>query len=179
MLTSHLNLDETTEAFIASNALQQTPFDKANMLKLKQSELRLYCDLLSQQTHELKGLVNKAKTTDQNDSNNNDNSTDTGENTLAKTQVSDKIDFASNKAHGDDSTPVTKAQDSTSAASSFKSVSNLSINEETGDNESKQQATSTYDGSKLDLNVSIHYSTLLLQFSACILMHGLISIENG
>ncbi len=28
------------------------------MLKLKQSELRLYCDLLSQQTHELKNLVN-------------------------------------------------------------------------------------------------------------------------
>lgn len=158
----NLNLDETSEAYLASTAFQQTPFDSANMLKLKQSELRLYCDLLSQQTHELKGLVNKAKTTDKNDANNN--STETSENTLATiTQVSDKIDIiTSSKAQDDDSTPVPKAQESASASSSFKSVSNLSINEEAGEDESKIQAA--YDGSKLDLNVSVR--KLLFNFSA-------------
>lgn len=34
-----------------------TPFDTTNLLKIKQSELRLYCDLLQQQTHEMKNLV--------------------------------------------------------------------------------------------------------------------------
>lgn len=155
ILTASLNVnsDENSDAFISSNAFQQTPFDTANMLKLKQSELRLYCDLLSQQTHELKGLVNKAKTTTTytNDTN---NSTETSENNTVTSaaEVSSRIDIASNRQN-DDSIPVLKAQDNPSVSSSFKSVSNLSINDEsTADDENKQQATSTLDGSKLDLN---------------------------
>ena len=35
----------------------KAPFDTTNLLKIKQSELRLYCDLLQQQTHEMKNLV--------------------------------------------------------------------------------------------------------------------------
>ena len=38
------------------------------MLKIKQSELRLYCDLLTQQTHDMKNLIISLKSS-KNDSN--------------------------------------------------------------------------------------------------------------
>jgi hypothetical protein len=37
---------------------QQYVYQSSNLLKCKQSELRLYCDLLMQQIHEMKNLVN-------------------------------------------------------------------------------------------------------------------------
>lgn len=37
--------------------LNLAPYDATNLLKIKQSELRLYCDLLTQQTHEVKHLL--------------------------------------------------------------------------------------------------------------------------
>ena len=39
------------------------------MLKIKKSELRLYCDLLSQQSHEMKSLIQKLNFTKNTDLN--------------------------------------------------------------------------------------------------------------
>lgn len=41
-------------------------YDLTYLLKIKQSELRLYCDLLSQQTHEIKNLILSLKTSSSN-----------------------------------------------------------------------------------------------------------------
>ena len=40
---------------------QQYVYQSNNLLKCKQSELRLYCDLLMQQVHEMKSLVDTEK----------------------------------------------------------------------------------------------------------------------
>ena len=144
LLGLSLNSDELADAYMAQ---QQTPFDTATMLKIKQSELRLYCDLLSQQTHELKSLVNKAN----NGNKSNSSSAETSEPILATktTSVSDKIDIVSKRAND-----VPKAATTDSAASSFKSVSNLSINEEVPDEVSKAVTSPAPDDSKLDINVN-------------------------
>ena len=47
----------------------KAPLDATNLLKIKQSELRLYCDLLTQQTHDLKNLIVQVKNTSNETSN--------------------------------------------------------------------------------------------------------------
>lgn len=39
------------------------PSEATNLLKIKKSELQLYCDLLTQQSHEMKNLVNAISST--------------------------------------------------------------------------------------------------------------------
>lgn len=61
------NIDQDESIRILNNSFQQnlSSLDATNMLKIKQSELRLYCDLLTQQTHEMKKLVISSKPTEE------------------------------------------------------------------------------------------------------------------
>lgn len=95
----------------------KAPFDRTNMLKLKQSELRLYCDLLTQQTHELKNLVNSSYTQN------------------GAAEVKETLESSRNDARIDIETPLQKSTDSHSVSSSFKSaeISNEAFASETSD----------------------------------------------
>jgi hypothetical protein len=55
----HLQNTTSTSTFEILNTNYQnlTSYDTTNMLKIKQSELRLYCDLLTQQTYDIKNLI--------------------------------------------------------------------------------------------------------------------------
>ncbi len=95
------------------------------MLKLKQSELRLYCDLLSQQTHELKNLVNTTYTPNFKNSESTTTVVETG------------IEILNNPQNS----PMETLN---SAASSFKSAENNS-----SENFSSEQNTSESDTIKV------------------------------
>lgn len=118
------NTEDHSDSFkILSNSFQNnlTPFDSTNMLKIKQSELRLYCDLLTQQTHELKNLVNTQNSNEKSDLSGNDVmlSLET-----IKTD-SNKIEIVSLSNLNDSNHSAKTNNDNSSAASSFKSVDNF------------------------------------------------------
>ena len=74
------NSSSTPAAILQSNYQNLTSYDATNLLKIKQSELKLYCDLLTQQTYEIKNIllsvylnVKHSNNSLTNENNNNDN----------------------------------------------------------------------------------------------------------
>ncbi len=51
------NSSSTPAAILQTNYQNLTSYDATNLLKIKQSELKLYCDLLTQQTYEIKNIL--------------------------------------------------------------------------------------------------------------------------
>jgi hypothetical protein len=51
------NSSSTPAAILQANYQNLTSYDATNLLKIKQSELKLYCDLLTQQTYEIKNIL--------------------------------------------------------------------------------------------------------------------------
>lgn len=86
--------------------------DTTNLLKIKQSELRLYCDLLTQQTHDMKNLVLSLKST-----------VNSADKTLKKTPSNSNID----KVHLIPKQNENNNNENVSAASSFKSLNDESL----------------------------------------------------
>ena len=124
------------------------PLDTTNMLKIKQSELRLYCDLLSQQTHELKNIVNTQKQPQQ------EAATSTPLNiNSASNLTNDQV--ATTKSTQENDTSLNK--ESSSAASSFKSVENLATEIEKEDNNLLSTADDEMNNTLDVNNVKVRY----------------------
>lgn len=104
------NTDDKSKLIAAQQIL--TPLDTTNLLKIKQSELRLYCDLLTQQTHDMKNLVLSLKST-----------VNSADKTLKKTPSNSNID----KVHLIPKQNENNNNENVSAASSFKSLNDESL----------------------------------------------------